>query len=208
MTRKVLVSILLLAAVAIPFIAIPNASSQPGGASFTVVTVNTPPPYQCALLPLEFTAQRGQAVGGYFTADVTLDVYVLSQTDYYSFVQTNTCQLPRTAYPLFMQTQVYGSNNAYNAVIPSNGVYYILFVYRNNGISQITSGYATIDLSYPPFITLTQVSPTAAATTFTSSNSSMLTVNTPVPEFPLWGTAIPLVLSIFLVAVIIRRRRN
>ena len=209
MTSKAIISILLLVAIFIPFLTTPNANSQTGSAfTFTVVTVGTPPPYQCALLPLEFSAQRGQLVWGYFTADVTMDIYVLSQTDFNAFVQGNTCSLPATAYPLFMQTQVVGSNNAYSATVPSNGIYYILFVYRNNGINQITSGFATIDLSYPPYITLTQVSASATATTFTSSNSTMLTVNTAIPEFPVWGTAIPLILSIALAAAILRRKRN
>jgi len=209
MTSKAIISILLLVAIFIPFLTAPYANSQTGGAfSVTAVTVGTPPPYQCSLLPLAFSAQRSQLISGYFTADVTVDIYVLSQNDFNAFVQGNTCSLPQSAYPLFMQTQVVGSNNAYSATIPTNGTYYILFVYRNNGISQITSGYATIDLSYPPFITLTQVSASATATTFTSSNSSMLSVNTPVPEFPVWGTAIPLILSITLAAAIIRRKRN
>jgi hypothetical protein len=209
MTSKAIVSVLLLVAIFIPFLAAPNANSQTGGAySFTVVTVNTPPPYQCSYLPLEFSAQTSQLVAGYFTADVTVDIYVLSQNDFNAFLQGNTCSLPQSAYPLFMQTQVVGSNNAYSATIPASGTYYILFVYRNNGISQITSGYATIDLSYPPYITLTQVSPSATATTFTSSNSSMLSVSTPIPEFPVWSTAIPLILSISLAAAIIKRKRN
>jgi len=209
MTSKAIISILLLVAIFIPFLTAPNANSQTGGAfSVTVVTVGTPPPYQCSLLPLSFSAQRNQLISGYFTADVTVDIYVLSQNDFNAFVQGNNCSLPQSAYPLFMQTQVVGSNNAYSATVPTNGTYYILFVYRNNGISQITSGYATIDLSYPPYITLTQVSTSATATTLTSSNSSMLSVSTPVPEFPVWGTAIPLILSITLAAAIIRRKRN
>src|SRR5208282_3856386 len=146
MTSKAIISILLLVAIFIPFLTAPNANSQTGGAfSVTVVTVGTPPPYQCSLLPLSFSAQRNQLISGYFTADVTVDIYVLSQNDFNAFVQGNNCSLPQSAYPLFMQTQVVGSNNAYSATVPTNGTYYILFVYRNNGISQITSGYATID---------------------------------------------------------------
>jgi len=209
MTSKAIISILLLVAIFIPFLTAPNGNSQTGAPySFTVVTVNTPPPYQCSYLPLEFSAKTGQLVAGYFTADVTVDIYVLSQNDFNAFIQGNTCSLPQSAYPLFMQTQVVGSNNAYSGTVPTDGIYYILFVYRNNGISQITSGYATIDLSYPPYITLTQVSASATATTFTSSNSSMLSVSTPIPEFPVWSTAIPLILSISLAATIIRRKRE
>ena len=147
MTKKIIISILLLVAIFTPLLATPKASGQ--GVSFTVVTANTPPPYQCTLLPLEFTAQRGQLMWGYFTADVTMDIYILSQNDFNTFVQNNTCTLPASAYPLFIQTQVVGSNNAYTATIPTGGIYYLLFVYRNNGIQQITSGYATINLIYP-----------------------------------------------------------
>jgi hypothetical protein len=196
MTRKVIIPILLLVAIFTPLLATPKTTGQ--GVSFTVVTANTPPPYQCTLLPLEFTAQRGQLMWGYFTADVTMDIYILSQNDFNTFVQTNTCTLPGSAYPLFMQTQVVGSNNAYTATIPTEGTYYLLFVYRNNGISQITSGYATIDVSYPLYITLTQVSPTAITTS----------TNTAIPEFPVWGTTIPLILAIFLAAAMIRRKSN
>ena len=196
MTSKAVISILLLAAIFIPFLAVPNASSQ-SGAAYTAVTINTPPPHQCALLPLGFSAQRGQLIQGYFTTDATVDFYVLSQNDFNAFVQANTCSLPQSAYPLFILPQVGGSNNAYNVAIPSNGTYYILFVYRNNGLSQIASGYATINLSYPPFITLT-----------TSGNSSTLPVNTATPEFPMWSIAVPLTLSLTLIAVVIRRERK
>ena len=210
MTRKAIISVLLLVAVFIPFLTAPNANSQ-AGAAFTVVTVNVPPPFQCSLLPLAFSAQKGQIIQGYFTADVTVDIYVLSEIDFAAFVQGNTCSLPQSAYPLFYQQQVTGSNNAYNsAPIPADGTYYILFVLRNNGIAQITSGFGTIDLSYPPFITLHQVTITTTATTNTSStNSSMISSgNTAIPEFPLWSTAIPLLLSITLVTVVMRRERN
>jgi hypothetical protein len=196
MTSKVIISILLLVAIFIPFLTVPNASSQ-SGAAYTVVTVNTPPPHQCALLPLAFSAQKGQLIQGYFTSDVTLDFYILSQNDYNAFVQGNNCSLPQTAYPLFILPQVGGSNNIYSVAIPSNGTYYLLFVYRNNGLSQIASGFATINLSYPPFITLT-----------TSANSSMSSANTATPEFPVWSTAIPLILCISLVAVLMRRERK
>lgn len=210
MTRKAIISVLLLVAIFIPFLTAPNANSQ-AGAAFTVVTVNVPPPYQCSLLPLAFSAQKGQIIQGYFTADVTLDIYVLSENDFNAFAQQNTCSLPGSAYPLFYQQQVVGSNNAYNAApIPADGTYYILFVFRNNGISQITSGYGTVDLSYPPFITLHQVTITTIATTFTTStNSSMISSgNTAIPEFPLWSTAIPLLLSITLAVTIIKRERK
>jgi len=196
MGRKVVISILLLVAIFTPLLATPKANGQ--GVSFTVVTANTPPPHQCTLLPLEFTAQSGQLMWGYFTADVTMDLYILSQNDFNTFVQTNTCTLPGSAYPLFMLTQAVGMNNAYSATIPAEGTYYLLFVYRNNGISQITSGFGTIDISYPLYITLTQVSPTAI-TTFN---------NTAVPEFPVWGTSIPLIMALALAAAMIRRKRN
>ncbi|MGD0423308.1 MAG: hypothetical protein ABSA92_07600 [Candidatus Bathyarchaeia archaeon] len=196
MTSKIVISVLLLVAIFIPFLTVPNANSQTG-AAYTVVTVNTPPPHQCALLPLAFSAQKGQLIQGYFTADVTVDFYILSQNDFNAFVQGNTCSLPQSAYPLFTYEQVGGSNNTYNAAIPTTGTYYILFVYRNNGFSQIASGYATIDLSYPSSITLT-----------TSTNSSMMSVTTATPEFPIFSLAIPLTLCLSVVAVTIRRERK
>jgi len=200
MTSKAIISILLLLAIFIPFLTVPNANSQ-SGAAHTVVTVNTPPPQQCALLPLTFLAQKSQLIQGYFTTDVTVDFYILTQNDFNAFVQENTCSLPQSAYPLFILPQIGGSNNIYNVAIPTNGTYCILFVYRNNGLSQIASGYATIDLSYPQSITLTQV-------TTTGTNSSMMSISTTTPEFYVWSIALPLTLCISLVAVIIRRERK
>jgi len=207
MTSRSIISILLLIAVFIPFFTVPNINSQ-SGAAYTVVNVNTPPPRQCSLLPLAFSAQKGQAIQGSFTADVTLDFYILTENDFNAFVQWNTCALPQTAFPLFMLQQVIELNTTYNAAIPNDGTYYILFVYRNNGISQIATGYGTIDLYYPRLMTLTRVSVnTTATTSTTSTNSSTSSVNTAIPEFSVWGTAIPLTLSISLAAVIVRRRR-
>jgi len=154
MVNRVVISILLIFAIFIPFFTFPTAASQSGSA-YTVVTINTPTSHQCALLPLAFSAQKGELVQGYFTTDVPVDFYILTQNDFNAFVQGNTCSLPQSVFPLFILPQVGGSNNTYNAAIQTSGTYYILFVYRNNGLSQIASGHATIDLGYPTFITLT-----------------------------------------------------
>ena len=208
MTSRGIISTILLIVIFIPFLTVPNANSQ-SGAAYTVVTVNTPPPRQCVLLPLAFSAQKGQVLQGSFTADVILDFYVLTQNDYNAFVQWNTCAIPQSAYPLFMLQQVFELNKTYNTAIPNDGIYYILFVYRNNGISQIATGYATIDLYYPQLMTLTRIFMSTTATTYTTStNSSTLSVNTAVPEFSVWSTAILLTLSIGLVAVILRPERQ
>ena len=208
MTSKAIISILLLVAIFIPFLTVPNANSQ-SGAAFTVVTVNTPPPHQCALLPLAFSAQKGQLIQGYFTADVTVDLYVLSQNDFNAFVQGNTCSLPQSAYPLFMHTANRRIEQSVQRCHPDQRD--ILLPLRlpkqrlisdhqrlRNDRSELSSVHNTH----------TSFHKHNRNNLHNDTNSSMLSVNTATPEFPVWSIAITLTLSIILVALMIRRERK
>jgi hypothetical protein len=137
----------------------PNANSQSNVAS-TTLTIKSPPAGECSLLPLAFSAQAGARISGEFTTDVRINFYIVSQNDFNAFVQSKTCTLTAVlAHPLFSLENVAGSHNQYRSTpIPTNGIYYFVFVYRNNGFWQISSGYATISLSFPSSVTFTTLS--------------------------------------------------
>ncbi|MGO9644573.1 MAG: hypothetical protein ACLPY5_07475 [Candidatus Bathyarchaeia archaeon] len=187
MKRKLFFSILLLAAIFFPFILVPNANSQSQASSTTTMTIKTPPSGQCSTLPLAFSAKIGQVIGGTFGADVTIDLYIISQNDYNAFTP-NSCALPATANPLFSEQNVAGSHNSYSTIpIPSDGIYYYIFIYHNNGVAQLTSNYATINLTFPSFLTFISpqvssntIETTIAPTTTLQTSSSILTNSTSI----------------------------
>lgn len=149
------VSFLLLAAICLSFVSIPNANSQSNVTSNTM-TIKTPPAGQCSLLPLTFSAQAGARLSGEFTTDVIVNFYILSQDDFNVFVQSKACTLTAVlTHPLFSLEDVAGSHNQYSTTPTTNGIYYFVFVYRYNGSWQIASGYGTIRLSFPSFVTFT-----------------------------------------------------
>jgi len=177
MKRNLVFSILLLAAMFFPFILIPNANSQSQATSSTTLTINTPPSGQCSTLPLAFSAKTGEVIGGTFGADVTIDMYIVSQNDFNTFTP-NSCVLSATANPLFSEQNVAGSHNSYSTIpIPSNGIYYYIFIYHNNGVAQLTSNYATINLTFPSFVTF--ISPqVVSSNTIETTIPPMTTVQT------------------------------
>jgi len=129
-------------------------------------TIKTPPTGQCSVLGLAFSAKANLVIGGTFGSDTVIDFYILSQSDFNALSQENTCGLPYAANPLFDLTGVWAYDNAFEGTpIPTNGIYYFVFVYHNNGIAELTSGYATVELSYPSFVTIiTQTTPTNTIT--------------------------------------------
>jgi len=157
-----LMSMLLLAAICFTFFGLPTAHSQMNTPSMTT-TIQTPPTGQCSVLGLAFSAKANQVIGGTFGSDTVIDFYILSQSDFNALSQENTCGLPYAANPLFDLTGVWAYGNAYGSTpIPTSGIYYFVFVYHNNGIAELTSGYATVELTYPTFVTiLTQAPPTS-----------------------------------------------
>ena len=107
------------------------------------------------MLGLAFSAKTNQVIGGTFGSDTVIDFYILSQNDFNALSQENTCSLPYAANPLFDLTGVWAYNNGYSSSpIPTNGIYYFVFVYHNNGIAELSSGFATVMLTYPPFVTI------------------------------------------------------
>ncbi len=155
------ISVLLLAAICFTFFGLPTAHSQMNATSMTT-TIKTPTTGQCSVLGLAFSAKANQVIGGTFGSDSVIDFYILSQNDFNALSQENTCGLPYAANPLFDLTGVWAYDNAYGSTpIPASGIYYFVFVYHNNGIAELTSGYATVELTYPAFVTIiTQAQPT------------------------------------------------
>ena len=210
MNHPKLFSLLLLAAICLPFFAVSSVSSQMNGA-VTTTTIKTPPAGQCAVLALPFSAPVNSVVAGEFTGDVTLDFYILSQSDYSAFMQAGTCSLTGTANPLFRQTNVMGAYNPYSSIpIPTNGTYFFVFVYRNNGLAQPASGYATVNLSFPSVVTFASTSASSSIIIMTFSPVSSVSTST-TPEFHDWGGWLLLLVLTGLVVVLrfnIRHQRK
>jgi len=159
------ISALLLGAICFTFFGLPPAHSQMNTPTMTT-TIKTPSTGQCAVLGLAFSAKANQVIGGTFGSDTVIDFYILSQSDFNAFSQENTCGLPYAANPLFDLTGVWAYDNGYDSTpIPTSGIYYFIFVYHNNGIATLSSGYATVELTYPSFVTIiTQMTPTNTTT--------------------------------------------
>lgn len=176
MTHAKLFSVFLLTAICLPFLSVSNASNQTNG-TVTTTTIKTPPTGQCSLLGIPFSAPMRTVLQGEFTADVTIDFYILSQNDFSVFTQSGNCA-PVRANPLFRDVDVMGGHNKYNSIpIPANGTYLFVFVYRNNGLTYISSGFATVSLSFPSSITFitTGASSGTTAMTFPPATSTSTT---------------------------------
>src|SRR5208337_4410059 len=183
MGRRALLSVLLLAAICFPLMSSPSAISQANESTATT-TIQKPPSGKCSTVSEAFTASKGEDVGGTFGADVPIDLYIISSTDFNAFTQSNSnCALPATAVPLFSEQNVIGTQNSYATTpIPADGTYYYLFIYHNNGVGQLSSSYATVHFTYPSFInfvtpqgltnTMMTTLPVSSATLASTSSTS------------------------------------
>jgi len=196
-------SVLLLAAICLPFVSIPRVTSQMSG-TVTGTTIQTPPAGQCSVLALPFSAPVGTVLSGEFTADVPITFYIFSQNDFNAFTQAGNCALPESANPLFLEPNVIGYGNPYSSSpIPANGTYVFVFVYRNNGLTHLTSGYATVNLSYPSSVNFL-----TGPSTMTMTFSAATLTSSTTPEFSDWSSWLILILLTGLVGTIVRSRKN
>lgn len=142
---------LLLATLFLPLFSIPIANSQPTGTT-TTMTISQPPSQgQCATVTLGFTARAGKLISGTFGSDVSINFYILSQNDLNAF---QNCRLNPNVRPSFIEENSVGYNNPYQSLpFPTNGTYYFVFVYVR-GSTELTSGYATVELSFPSSIAI------------------------------------------------------
>ena len=175
---RILVSCLLLAALCLPFLIVPDVHSQT--AATTTMTIVQPPQGQCSVLPLGFSARTGQVIGGTFGANVAIDLYIVSQKDYVAFNKTSSCAFPASTRPLFVETNVVGTHNSYGTPpIPADGTYYFIFIYRNTGFAQLANNYVIITLTFPSSLVegntiVTTVAPPTATSQLTSIASNVI----------------------------------
>jgi len=205
MKSRTLISLLLLAALWVAFVSIPNGNSQ-SAAVTTTMTVNQPPSGQCAEISLAFSAQKGKEITGTYGSDVVVNFFILSQKDF-SSIQNPTCYLsPTSTTPLVNDVDSVGHGNTYRSLpFPADGTYYFVFVYINNGVYALVNGYATVELTFPASITLlttktssvSSMSPIVTTTLSTSTQST--TAASTTPSFGTLGI-IGLVIAIALVA--------
>jgi len=200
MTHAKAFSFLLLAAICLAFVSVSNVKSQTN-ATMTATTIKTPPAGQCAVLAMPFSAPVKAVIKGEFSTDVTIDFYILSQSDFAAFTQAGNCALTGSANPLSMEENINGAYNQYSSIpIPANGTYLFVFVYRNNGLAYISSGYATVSLSFPSFVTF--------VTTGASSSTIIMTFSSKTPEFPDSNVWLVLALLIALTGAVLRRKKE
>ena len=151
---------------------IPATNSQ-SAAVTTTMTIEQLPLGKCSEVSLAFSAQAGTEVAGTFGSDVSINFYVLSPQDF-DAIQNQKCSLPTGANPLYIQMNSVAHENPYRSLpFPANGTYYFVFVYPNSGISQLSSGHATVELTFPASITLL-----AASSTQSSSSSNVVATTT------------------------------
>ena len=172
-SRTIISFLLLLAVFCIPLLSIPNGNSQ-SAAVTTTMTVNQPPSGQCAEISLAFSAQAGKEITGTYGSDVAVNFFILSQKDF-NAIQNPTCYLsPTSATPLVNDVGSVGHGNPYRSLpFPTNGTYYFVFVYVNNGVYGLVKGYASIELTFPSSITLL-----TTRTSSTTSSSSLIVTTT------------------------------
>ena len=201
---RAFVSFLLLLAICISLLSIPNANSQ-SAAVTTTTTIEQPPSGQCAEISLAFSARAGQELAGTFSSDASISFYILSPADF-DAIRNPNCSLPSSARPLYSQTNSVGHDNPYRTLVfPSNGTYYIVFVLLNSSQAELASGFATVEVSFPAstiFIT-TEASYTISSSSIivrtTQSTTESATVASTGPSFGTFGL-IGLVVAVGLIA--------
>jgi len=191
-------SMLVVAGICLAFLTVSNVSSQMSEAT-TTATINTPPTGQCAVLALPFSAPARTVLEGEISTDVPIDFYILSQTDFNAFNNAGNCQPTASANPLYEVNYLYGTYNRYNSIPTSaNETYLFVVIYRNNGLAQPASGYATVSLSFPSLVTM--------VTTGSASDTVTMTFSATTPEFPDPNTWLVLALVTGLAAAVLRKK--
>lgn len=136
----------------------------------TTTTIRQPPVGQCSEVSIAFSGQQGQEIAGTFGSDSSISFYVLTPADFMA-IQNPTCSLPPSSRPLYSEINVVGYDNSYRSLpFPTDGTYYFVFTFLNSGISQLVSGYANLQLTYPAS-TVIFASTTVSSTTSPSSTS-------------------------------------
>jgi archaellum biogenesis ATPase FlaH len=218
MKPVVLVSIILLGLV-VSLFSIQSATSQTATVTATT-TITQPPPGQCAEVSLPFSAQQGKEVAGAFGSDTSIDFYVLSKQDL-DAIRNPACNLPPSSRPLYSEMNVVGFDNRYESLpFPANGTYYFVFVVT--GATQLATGYATVELTFPQSTSLietirsaspsmTQNSTTTVAqvtTVVSATNPSTAAVLTPPASGTLEVTGLVLAIGLIASAMVFVKRRT
>jgi len=191
-------SFLLVAGICLALLTVSNVSSQMSTVT-TTATIKTPPAGQCTVLALPFSAPTRTVLQGEIGTDVPLDFYILSQSDFTGFTQAGNCEPTANANPLYEVSYITGTYNPYHSIpTPTNVTYLFVFVYKNNGLAQPASGYATVTLTFPSSATL--ITPLA-------SDTVTMTFSTTTPEFPDSNVWLLLALLTGLAAVTLRKRK-
>jgi len=192
-------SFVVAAGICLALLTVSNVNSQIVTVT-TTATIETPPPGQCAVLALPFSAPARTVLQGEVSTDVPLDFYILSQSDFAAFAQAGNCEPTANANPLFEVSYMTGLYNPYNSIPTSaNGTYLFVFVYQNNGLAQPTSGYAMVTVTFPSSVTL--------VTAGLASDTVTMTFSATTSEFPDPNVWLVLALLTSLSAVILRKRK-
>jgi len=189
MKPTIFVSLLLCAAICISVLSIPYVNSQSAMLT-TTTTINQPPKGQCTEITFAFLGQTGKEISGLFGSDASISFYVLSPADL-TAIKNPTCTLPPSSRPLYSEVNVVGFGNNYRSLpFPTNGTYYFVFVLANVGPTQLVSGYANIQLTYPDSTIL--ITSETSSTSTSSSSIILATIQSTSQSLTTTSTGLPL----------------
>ena len=165
MNQRILIVILLLGVPLLPISSVPLANSQTTGTS-TTMTISQPLSQgQCSILTLAFSAHAGDQIIGTYGSDTSIDFYILSWNDLNAI---QNCRLAPSVRPFFIEENSVGHNNPFRSLsFPVNGTYYFVFLFVR-GLTQLTKGYASVELSFPASITIVNSTTSSTSTIATT----------------------------------------
>ena len=190
MKSRTFSTFLLVVAICISLTAIPNVNSQSAVVT-TTMTLSQPSSGKCAELSLPFSAQKGKEIFGTFGSDSSVSFYIVTPADFMLLQSSLTCSLPPSSRPLYSETNVVGYGNNYRTLqFPADGTYYIVFVVT--GQTQLVSGYANIQLTYPSSLTfIGSVSASSTVALLSSvASSSIIASSSVVPSSTVASTSV------------------
>ena len=201
------VSFLFVAAICISFLSMQDVNSQSSVVT-TTTTMNRPPMGSCSEISIAFSGRGGNEIYGMFGSNARISFYVLTAADFVT-IQNPTCSLPPTSRPLCSELYVVGYDNDYRSVpLPADGTYYFVFVLLNSGVGQFTSGYVTVQLTFPASTVL--IVSTTISSTIPSATQSTTQIASAVTAQTLGSTTVTVTnySTVTVVSVSIQQQRS
>lgn len=196
MNLRILVVSILAAALFLSVLSVPYANSQSSATTTTMTLIQPAGSGQCTVRSLAFLAVKGDIISGTYGSNALINFYILTQAELNS---TQNCHPPSTTRPLFLEENAAGYDNYYSSIpIPANGTYY--FVLIASGPRSVSSGYETVELSFPASIILinSTVSPSSITSPSTIVGANSISLSTTASPNSTSRSSTPTTTTIFL----------